>query len=608
MKDKSSENEKKSSTFSNLIQGTIWNIKEGYRINKFQYCLLFVLQLMISTFPILRNFMAAKVFGILVLSLKNGVHSVTPELTWTFVYLFSLTLAVKLCETAFEYTVLVYRHQVDLQLWSSFMEKRLYLEMAYHEDSDFKAKENIVSDSLVMRFMVNLRSVQSFIANLISIGTISGIFFTINPLMLAFIILPVLLNFFINKKFGKAVYSIWSYRGDEKKHASYALRGLSELDIIQESKIYGFGQYIVEVFRRANIKFNSEVISKIKAKTFYSTVITVLEVIVLVGLQIYFALETLATRITVTQFTFYISSLGTISQNLARIENNVTELIENSQYLYEAKNFFALENSIDTNDATEKLPYTAPSIEFKNVSFKYPGSDTYVFQNLSFKVNSGEKIALVGENGAGKSTIIKLIARFYDVEEGEILINGKNIKEINLTSFYSLWGVLFQKFAKYWFSIAENIGIGNMEFIDDRARIEETGKKAGVDKIVEKLPNGYATMLKTDFKGGIDLSGGQWQKVGIARGIYADPKLIIMDEPTSALDALAESQVFKQLDELAKDTTMIIVSHRFATVRNAHKILVLENGIISEQGTHEELIGNEGLYHKMFTSQAEGYK
>jgi ATP-binding cassette subfamily B protein len=183
-----------------------------------------------------------------------------------------------------------------------------------------------------------------------------------------------------------------------------------------------------------------------------------------------------------------------------------------------------------------------------------------------------------------------------------------NVKELDIKSYYKIWGCLFQSFAKLWFSPRENIGIGNIEDIDNLKLVKDAATKSGANDFIEKLKNGYETFLTTSLKGGTDLSGGQWQKIGIARSIFANPKFIVLDEPTSALDALAEIEVFKQIESLSNEATMVIVSHRFATVRQANRILVLEDGAILEQGTHEELMANKAMYHEMFTAQALGYK
>jgi len=325
-------------------------------------------------------------------------------------------------------------------------------------------------------------------------------------------------------------------------------------------------------------------------------------------IQYWLIKQVLAKAISVQGYSFYLQNVYLVAENLNSIQTDIVELIEFSRYVENLRIFFSLPEKIKKPKKPIKIPQEFPKIEFRNVSFKYPGSRNMVFENVSFVINPGEHVALVGENGAGKTTIIKLLARFYDVTSGEILINDVNIKKIDLESYYKLWGILFQEFAKYWLSVRENIGLGSVEDIKDKKLVKQAAKKAGADKMIDKLPMKYENPLSTNMKRGTDLSGGQWQKIGIARGLFSDPQLIVLDEPTSALDALAEDEVFEEIAKISSDTTMIIVSHRFSTVRNTDKILVLKSGKISEQGTHQKLMKNEKLYYKMFTSQAKGYK
>ena len=327
-------------------------------------------------------------------------------------------------------------------------------------------------------------------------------------------------------------------------------------------------------------------------------------------MQTWLIAQIILTKISIGNYTFFISSLGAFTGSLYGIEYNLANLFDEAQYVKDYMEILDLPDFIEKpKNGGTRTKKEAPSIEFRNVSFRYPNTEVDVLKNLSFTINPGEKVSIVGENGAGKTTLIKLLARFYDVTEGEILINGINIKEINLESYYKIWGVLFQSFAKYWFTVNENIGIGNPQNIFNNELIKESATKAGADTFIKKLKNGYENMLSTDFENGIDLSGGQWQKIGIARGFFAQPKMIILDEPTSALDALAEAKIFEEIEKSVKDTTMIIISHRFATVRNTDKIIVIENGKIEEEGKHNDLMQNEqGLYYKMFTSKAKGYK
>ena len=229
-------------------------------------------------------------------------------------------------------------------------------------------------------------------------------------------------------------------------------------------------------------------------------------------------------------------------------------------------------------------------------------------KNFNLIIGSGEKIALVGENGAGKSTLIKLILRFYDPTEGEILLNGVNIKEVNLNDWYKQIGALFQDFIKYQFTFKENVIYGDVAKRNDLLAIKDAIQKAGADSYLKDLPKGIDQIVGKTFEDGIDLSGGQWQKLALARAFFRDAPILILDEPTSAIDAKAEYEIFQKVGELQKDKTVIIISHRFSTVRNADRILVLEGGKIIEEGNHEKLMKKDGLYAELFNIQAQGYK
>jgi len=263
-------------------------------------------------------------------------------------------------------------------------------------------------------------------------------------------------------------------------------------------------------------------------------------------------------------------------------------------------------------DGDIKLPYleTPPSIEFRNVSFKYPKANKYVFKNLSFKIESGEEVALVGHNGAGKTTIVKLLARIYPVTKGEILINGININNLARDDWYKNLGILFQEFNFYThLSVKENILVGKpMKEIDEK-KIIEAAKKADAHNFIMEYKNKYDQIMSEKIEGGIRPSTGQAQKIAIARFFYRNAPLAIFDEPTAAIDAVSEYKIFNTIYHFFENKTVIIISHRFSTVRNADRIIVLDKGKIVEEGTHEKLVNKRnGIYRKSYKLQAEGYK
>ena len=247
-----------------------------------------------------------------------------------------------------------------------------------------------------------------------------------------------------------------------------------------------------------------------------------------------------------------------------------------------------------------------PKIEFKNVSFTYPNGRE-VLKDVSFVVEPEESVALVGVNGAGKSTIIKLLCRFYDVTSGEILVNGINIKKLKLSNWYKFLGTLFQDFVKYNFTVRDNIMLGKPGLIDDK-RMKDAALKSGAYEFIRTFEKGYSQMLGRHFENGEELSSGQWQKLAIARTFYEKAPVLILDEPTSAIDAESEYEIFKNLERVYKNKTLLLVSHRFSTVRNANKILVIDGGKIIEQGSHQELLEENGKYATMFKTQAKGYQ
>jgi len=249
----------------------------------------------------------------------------------------------------------------------------------------------------------------------------------------------------------------------------------------------------------------------------------------------------------------------------------------------------------------------AQDIEFRDVSFKYPGSDKWVLRGVTLKLAAGEKMALVGENGAGKSTLIKLLMRLYDPSEGAILYGGVDLRDMDARDLRDRIGVLFQDFVRYQWTARENVGVGWVPALEDRPRIERAVDDGGARPVIEQLPQKLDTMLGGWFEEGHELSGGQWQKIALARAFMRDSEVLVLDEPTAALDAEAEHELFKRLQELAHERTAILISHRFSTVRRADRIAVLQEGRIEELGTHAELLARNGRYAHLFRLQASGY-
>jgi len=320
-------------------------------------------------------------------------------------------------------------------------------------------------------------------------------------------------------------------------------------------------------------------------------------------------LKTVAKAVSVGELTFLAASFSRLRNQLQTIFSRFTRITENAMYLQDYFEFIDMEFQLETEEEQFEMPKEIrEGIEFRNVSFKYPNSEIEVLKDVSFYLKKGEKLALVGENGAGKTTLIKLLLRLYEPSSGAILIDGNDIKKYKKEQYQQFYGAIFQDFVKYYLTAKINIAVGNIGEVDNDSKIEESAVRSLADEVIASLPLGYEQKLGHRFRKGTELSGGQWQKIALARAYMSDAQVIILDEPTSALDARAEYEVFQRFIGLTKGKTSIIISHRFSTVRMADRILVLKNGSALELGTHEELLENKQLYSELYELQAKGYR
>jgi ATP-binding cassette, subfamily B, bacterial len=288
---------------------------------------------------------------------------------------------------------------------------------------------------------------------------------------------------------------------------------------------------------------------------------------------------------------------------------SLSQVFEQSLYLDDLFSFLEIEPSIRLKPGAKPVPVPIRTgFTFEGVGFKYPGSEQWAVRQLDFALAPGERIALVGENGAGKTTLVKLLARLYDPTEGRILLDGVDLREYDIDSLRRNIGVIFQDFVRYDFLLKENIAVGNIERVTDEPAIKTAAERSLADSVVQRLTGGFEQMLGKRFEGGVDLSGGEWQKVALARAYMREAQLLILDEPTAALDARAEYEVFLRFSELTRGRMAVLISHRFSTVRMADRILVLKGGELVEQGTHEALVALGGLYSELFQLQAAGYR
>ncbi len=447
----------------------------------------------------------------------------------------------------------------------------------------------------------------SQIQSLIVIVSLIGGLIYFEPWLIFILFLSIIPAFINELKFSSSKYSIARSWTSERRELDY-LRYIGANDTTaKEMKLFGLVDFVADRFERLSNQYY--LINRKLAinRTFLGSIFNLLGTLSYYGAYVLIIVRAVSGAITIGDLTFLSGSFNRLRNSLQSNFSKFTRIAESALYLKDYFDFIdiSIEEPRDVN--YEMIEDIKLGFEFKDVTFSYPGSDELVLNGVSFKVNAGEKMAFVGQNGAGKTTLIKLMLRFYEPNSGQILLDGVDISKYDKTQYQQLFGVIFQDFIRYEFNVKENIAVGDIRKIDNQNAIEEAARRSLADEVVAGMKAGYDQQLGRRFAKGKNLSGGQWQKIALARAYMKDAKVMILDEPTSALDARAEYEAFQRFIGLTEGKTSIIISHRFSTVRMADRILVLKDGKVLEMGTHERLMDNDSLYAELFTLQAQGY-
>jgi ATP-binding cassette subfamily B protein len=430
-----------------------------------------------------------------------------------------------------------------------------------------------------------------------------------NPWLILILVLAVIPSFLGETHFNQRTYSLTRSWTPERRELDY-LRYIGASDqTAKEVKIFNLADFIAARFQKLSHDYYLVNRTLATKRAFWGSLLSALGTLSYYGAYLFIIIQTVNGLITVGTLTFLSGSFNRMRNMLQSVMTRFSRITEGALYLQDLFDFFEIEPNIKSTNAARAFPKKLEKgFTFEQVSFKYPNSNRWAIRNLSFHLKAGEKMALVGENGAGKTTLVKLLARLYEPTEGRILIDGVDLKDYDLGDLRANIGVIFQDYIRFQMRASDNIAIGNIQSIDETPIIKEAAQKSLADTVVETLPDGYQQMLGRRFADGVDLSGGQWQKIALARAYMRDAQLLILDEPTSALDARAEHEVFLRFSELIEGKTAVLISHRFSTVRMADRILFLEDGQLLELGSHEELLAKDGKYAELFQLQAQGYR
>ena len=430
-----------------------------------------------------------------------------------------------------------------------------------------------------------------------------------SPWLAVIVFLAAIPSFLSQSQYAERAFRAVSRRAPEARLLNYLETLLTGNDAVKEIKLFGLGEPLLKRYQALFTQFYLEDRAIAEKRTLAGLGWGMLANLAYYGSYAWIVLRTIGGLITLGDMTMFLSIFRQSQGSIRSLLDSLNRLYESNLFLDNLIQYLKLEPVLTAPE--NGLPAPAPvrqGIEFRNVSFRYPGSDIDVLRNINLFIQPGERIALVGLNGAGKTTLIKLLARMYDPTEGQVLLDGVDLRQYDLQSLYQRFGVIFQDFVRYQFTVRENIGFGQVDALDDQARIEDAAERGGAAPIIEELPQKYGTMLGRRWEKGQELSGGQWQKIALARAFMREAEVLVLDEPTSALDAEAEYEVFRRFGELMEGRIAVLISHRFSTVRMADRIAVLSAGKIIELGSHAELMALDGAYARLFNLQAEGYR
>jgi len=377
----------------------------------------------------------------------------------------------------------------------------------------------------------------------------------------------------------------------------------------KELKLFGLNEFLAERFTRLSDEIYAENVALSRRRLIAGSVLSLVGTMGYYSAYVFVIWRTVAGALSIGTLTFLSGAILQASSNIQQIFSTLSGIADQALFLTDLLAFFEMQPTIQSKPHAMLAPKPiVRGFEFRDVSFRYPGSPRLILDRMNFRLQPGERVALIGENGQGKTTVVKLITRLYDPSEGQILLDGVDLREYSLEDLYREIGVIFQDFMRYEMTARENIAVGRVEELNNLTLLRTAARKSMADSIIARLPRGYDQMLGGRFDGSVDLSGGEWQKVALARAYLRDAQLLILDEPTAALDARSEFEVFHRFAELTMGKMALFISHRFSTVRMADRIVVLDNGRIAEEGSHDQLAGRGGRYAEMFEMQAASYR
>ncbi|WP_425068122.1 ABC transporter ATP-binding protein [Reyranella sp.] len=488
------------------------------------------------------------------------------------------------------------------------MEHAATLDLEDFEDAEFQDQLERARRQTSGR-MTLMSQLFSQAQDLVTVASLAAGLIVFAPWLIVLLLVALVPAFLGEAHFNAKSYSLDFGRTPERRELDYVRQTAASAETAKEVKIFGLNGFLIDRYRRLATSFYEANRRLALRRAGWGGLFTTIGTIGYYFAYAYIAWRTLTGEFSVGDLTFLAGSFRRLRTLLESLLSGFSSVAGQALYLDDLFSFFEVQPEI--HSPANPLPFPKPIREgfvFEDVGFIYPGAERWAVRHLSFTLKAGEVVALVGENGAGKTTLVKLLTRLYDPDEGRILLDGRDLRDYGLDELRGSMGVIFQDFVRYNLPAGDNIAVGRVEARDDRERIARAAGRSQADEVIARLPRGYDQMIGKRFKNGVELSGGEWQKIAIARAYMREAEVLILDEPTAALDARAEFEVFQRFKELSKGKTAVLISHRFSSVRMADRILVLADGRVEAQGTHEELVAQQGRYAELFELQAAGYR
>jgi ATP-binding cassette, subfamily B, bacterial len=510
--------------------------------------------------------------------------------------------------TARNITQQLLQNAVSMRIQLMVMEKAASLDLAFYEDpASYDLLRRAQTDS-INRPVLMISTAFGLVQTALTFVTMIALLVVVSPLLALLALLSPVPAFIADTRYGWRGYNIARWGSRLLRRMNYLVTLLTTDSYAKEVKLFGLGRYFIDRYRLIGNAYYGSQRRQVVRRYFVGFLWGNLSTIATSVTYLYVALQAIIGKLTLGDLTLYTTAAQSVQNSIQGILGGFSGMYEHNLYL---SNLFELMETTSTLPAPAK-PVAVPDpvrgeITFDHVSFAYPGAAENALTDLSFTVSAGETIAIVGRNGAGKTTLFKLICRLYDPIDGRILIDGIDIRDVDPAELRAQIGGMFQDYVTYQATAAENIGLGHLDALADREAILKASRQAGSDHLIAGLPQGYETALGKWFDAGVNLSGGEWQKIALARAFMRDARVLLLDEPTSALDAQAEYELFERIHSLTRGRTAVYISHRFSTVRRADRILFLEHGRLVEQGTHEQLMRLNGRYARLFRLQASAY-